>query len=197
MREVELKSVVDDIQLRRSAVEAAGGRLVFAGRLFDMRYDLPDHAMALRDHVLRLRVYENDATRAAHLDWKGETCYEGGFKVREEITTMVVDGEALSEILRRLGFTVTIEIDRQIVQYELGDAVVRFEQYPDMDTLVEVEGPPEAIELAIGKLGLPRDGFTAERLPDFVARFEARTGRMASLSRAELEGDRRYRAEDA
>jgi predicted adenylyl cyclase CyaB len=182
MREVELKSVVDDVTVRRSLVEAAGGRLVYSGRLLDVRYDLPDRSMAARDHVLRLRVYESDAGRQAYVDWKSETRYEDGFKVREEISTSVGDPDALAEILDRVGYVVTIEIDRQIAQYELDGAVVRFEEYPDMDPLVEVEGPAAAIERAIETIGLPRKGFTAERLLEFVARFETRTGRRAVLS---------------
>jgi hypothetical protein len=61
-----------------------------------------------------------------------------------------------------------------------------------MDDLVEVEGTPEAIERAIAALGLARDGFTSERLPEFVLRFEARTGTSAVLSDDEMRGGARY-----
>lgn len=197
MREVELKSVVDDVAARRAKIEAAGALLVYAGRLLDARYDFPDHSMSLLDHVLRLRVYEDNAGKRAHLDWKGQTLYEGGFKVREEVSTAVGDADAVAEILGKLGFVVTVEIEREIVQYDLEGATVRFEEYPDMDPLVEVEGPPEAIERAVEAIGLSRSGFTSERLLEFVARFEARTGRRASLSQAELRGDRRYSTDQA
>ncbi len=182
MREVELKSVVDDVPARRARVEAAGGRLVYAGRLLDRRYDFPDRSMTLRDHVLRLRIYDSGDTRTAMLDWKGETRYERGFKVREEVSTPAEDADALSQILELLGFVVTIEVNRQIAQYELAGSVVRFEEYPEMDPLVEIEGTPEAIESAVAVIGLPRSGFTSERLTEFVARFEERTGRRALLS---------------
>jgi hypothetical protein len=69
---------------------------------------------------------------------------------------------------------------------------VRFEHYPRLDDLVEVEGTPEQIERAIVALGLPREGFTDERLPDFVRRFEARTGQRAALCESELRGERHY-----
>jgi len=182
MHEVELKSVVDDMTVRRSLVEAAGGRLVYSGRLLDVRYDLPDRSMVVRDHVLRVRVYETAAGSQASLDWKGETRYEKGFKVREEISSSTGDPSALAGILERLGYVVAMKIDRHIAQYDLHGAVVRFEEYPDMDTLVEVEGSPAAIEQAIEAIGLPRNGFTAERLLEFVIRFEARTGRKAIIS---------------
>lgn len=184
MREVELKSVVDDVAVRRAQVEAAGGRLVYLGRLLDRRYDFPDRSLTIRDHVLRLRIYESGDARKAMLDWKGETRYEHGFKVREEISTPADDADALTQILEMLGFVVTMEVDRQIAQYELSSAIVRFEEYPEMDALVEVEGSHEAIESAISLTGLPRTGFTSERLTDFVARYEARTGRRAILSRS-------------
>src|SRR5438874_1728038 len=182
MREVELKSVVDDVAERRARIESAGAKLVYSGRLLDRRYDFPDRSMALRDHVLRLRIYENaDGTRSV-LDWKGETRYEQGYKVREEISTPAEDADALARILEMLGYIVTIEVDRQIFQYELAEAIVRFEEYPLMDALVEVEGTAEAIESAIAVLNMPRTGFTSERLTDFVLRFEARTGQRAILS---------------
>jgi predicted adenylyl cyclase CyaB len=183
MLEVELKSIVDDIRARRRAVEAAGGKLVFEGRLLDRRYDLRDRSMTTRDHVLRLRIHESDGSRKGSLDWKGETRYDGGFKLRDEVSTPVEDPDALAQILERIGFQVISEIDRQIAQYELAGATVRFEQYPRMDPLVEVEGTPEQIEDAIARIGLSRSGFTSDRLLEFVARYEARTGKRALLSR--------------
>ncbi|MEP6551843.1 MAG: hypothetical protein ABJB95_11710, partial [Gemmatimonadales bacterium] len=72
--------------------------------------------------------------------------------------------------------------DREIAQYQLGGAAIRFETYPRMDTLVEVEGQPAAIEEAIQVLGLPRGLFTNERLAAFVERFERRTGVTAAIS---------------
>jgi hypothetical protein len=66
-----------------------------------------------------------------------------------------------------------------------------------MDDLVEVEGAPEGIERAIAVLGIARDAFTAERLPQFVRRYEARTGATAALCDSELTGGTRYDLEDA
>lgn len=196
-REVELKSVVDDPRTRGDRLAAAGARLVFTGRLEDRRFDTPQRALAARDHVLRLRVYRDDGGTRAMLDWKGPTGYDGGYKVREELSTGTTDPDALGSLLERLGYVVTREIDRQIVQYEFGGAVVRFEQYPRMDALVEVEGTPEAIERAIAALGLPRAGFTTDRLPDFVARYQLRTGARAALCDRELRGDYRFSEADA
>jgi predicted adenylyl cyclase CyaB len=188
--EVELKSVVDDVDARRRQVEAAGAALRFAGRLEDRRFDCAERALRLRDHVLRMRVRRgpNGGAVRATLDWKGPTAQTDGYKVREELAVAVDDAEALAEVLAKLGYDVIEAIDREVWEYELDGAAIRFERYPRMDALVEVEGIPAAIERAVAATGLPRDGFTAERLSDFVRRFEARTGSRAALSDARLPG---------
>ena len=198
MIEEELKAVVDDLAAARNRLERAGASLEFAGRLEDRRYDRPDHELSDRDHVLRLRVYhpENGVPRS-FFDWKGETRIDGGYKQREEISSSVDDATAIATILERLGLRVTMAIEREIWQYVLDGAVVRFERYPRMDDLVEVEGSREAIERAIRTLALPRASFTADRLRDFVTRYEARTGHRAALSAAELAGAVRYDHDEA
>jgi adenylate cyclase class IV len=182
MREVELKSVVEDVAAARAAIEKAGAILTYEGGLLDLRYGDHEGRLLAGDLVVRLRVYESDGDRKGFLDWKGPTMYEGGYKVREEFSTSVGDPDTLAKILENLGLEVIRRIDRQIAQYRLGGAVVRFEHYPRMDDLVEVEGSPEEIEQAIAATGLPRDGFNTDRLPDFVARYEARTGHSAAVA---------------
>ena len=198
MRELEVKAVLDDWDARRRQLEGQGARLVFAGRLEDRRYDTPERSLAARDEVLRVRAYrgEGEAARCS-LDWKGKTTYEGGYKVREELSAAAESPESLVAILSRLGYIVIHALDREIAQYDVGGATVRFERYPRMDDLVEVEGSPAAIEHAIAALGMPRDAFTSERLGDFVRRFQARTGDRAALSDAALRGEDAYRLEDA
>jgi len=199
MIEPELKAVVPDLVATRRRAEQHGARLTFFGRLEDRRYDLPEMSLAAIDHVLRLRVYRNGASlSSASIDWKGPSSLTGTYKEREELTSAVSgDPTPLGNILERLGFIITMQIDREIWQYELRDAIVRFERYPRMDDLVEVEGEPRAIEAAISTLGLPRDSFTTERLPDFVKRYEARTGATAALSDDELHGGVRYDVNNA
>jgi predicted adenylyl cyclase CyaB len=197
MREVELKAVVDSIESRVANVENAGGHLVFRGRLEDMRFDTPDRQLRSTDNVLRLRVYRDGRATRAELGWKGPTQYEGGYKVRHEIASTSPDADALRQILERVGFVLTREIHREITQYHLHGATVRFERYPRMDDLVEVEGDPDAIERAIAAIGLPREAFTPERLFEFVRRWEDRMGERAALCDRELTGEHPYALEDA
>ena len=197
MREIELKAVIDDWDARQCRLEASGAVRTFAGRLEDRRYDTSTRALVRRDEVLRLRVYRGEDYVRAELGWKGATSYEGGYKLREELAASTSDPNTLAEILRRLGFVMIRAIDREVVQYEVRGAIIRLERYPRMDDLVEVEGSPEAIEQAIKVLGIARSAFTAERLPQFAARFQARTGARPALSDDELEGAVVYRLEDA
>lgn len=199
MREVELKAVVEDEPAARGRVEAAGGALTFAGRLEDRRYDDASGGLVRRDIVLRLRTYRNTGRSvvSTHLDWKGPTGYDAGYKIREEVSTPIGDADGMAHILEGVGLVIVREIDREIAQYRLAGAIVRFERYPRMDVLVEVEGTPEAIERAIGAAGLSRSSFTSARLPQFVAEYEARTGLRAALCDREIAGDFRYRMADA
>lgn len=198
MVEIELKAVVADLDAVRRKLEQASARLEFVGALEDRRYDTPKRALRARDEVLRLRVYRaEDGTCEAYLDWKGPTSHEGGYKRREEISTSAGDPDTLAAILENLGYVVTMAIDRRIWQYRIADAMVRLERYPRMDDLVEVEGDVEAIERAVERTGLARSTFSDDRLPEFVKRFQKRTGKTAALSRAELSGARRQDADDA
>ena len=181
-REVELKSVVEDVDACRRRLEAAGAQVTFEGRLEDRRYDSADRRLSDADQMLRVRSFSDANGERAALEWKGPTRHEHGYKVREEISAGADSASTLGTILERLGYAVMVEIDRDIVQYTLGDATVRFERYPCMDVLVEVEGSPDGIERSIAALGIPREQFTTDRLATFIARFESRTGRRAVVS---------------
>ena len=194
MREVELKSVVPHPDLTIAELRAAGAQLLHDGRLSDTRFDTADRALLAKDHVLRVRVLTESAGSQATLDWKGPTRYDGGYKVREEISAQIGDAITFAQLLGGLGYVVIREIDRLIAQFACAGATVRIERYPRMDALIEIEGAPAAIESAIAASGLPRAGFTTERLQDFVLRYEAREGKRAALSDRELAGDYRYAA---
>ena len=215
--EIELKAVVPDPDAVRARLAAAGARLVFAGRLVDRRYDLPDGRLARRDEVLRLRAARPDPAAAAgeahaSLDWKGPTRREGGYKVREERSSSIGDLEVVAHALERAGFAVVREVERDVEQWTLdagpaamgasgefgahAHVTLRLERYPRMDVLMEVEGSRAAIEHAIAVTGIARAAFGPQRLAEFAADFERRTGLRAALSAREL-GDDPPRPADA
>src|SRR5688572_22655760 len=197
MRETELKAVVPDEAACVDRLVPARARLVQEGRLIDRRYDFPDRHLTARDKVLRLRVRQNGTDIVASLDWKGPASFAGGYKHRDETTLKIDEPAQMAGILEAVGFIVTRAIDRDIRTFQLGQAMLRFERFPRMDTLLEVEGPEPAIEEAIKASGLPRESFNADRLFQFVQRFEARTGKRAAICDDELAGNFRYPLEDA
>jgi adenylate cyclase class IV len=188
--EWELKAVAPDWSALYERLLSSGAELVFEGRLEDRRFDTAAGDLFARDHVLRLRAYRDAGGEVirASLDWKGATERRAGYKVREERSTPVGDPDETGAILERLGYRVWLAIDRTIAQFSLNGAAVRLERYPRMDDLVEVEGTAHAIEAAVQATGISREAFTGERLSEFVARFEARTGTSAALSDAEARG---------
>lgn len=186
MREVELKAVCADLAERRQAIERAGATLSFEGKISDRRYDFAAGELSSRDEVLRTRTYISKRSTKTFLDWKGPTEFRDVYKVREEVSTPIDDFASLETILEKLGLQVVMEIDREIAQYELGGATIRFEIYPRMDVLVEVEGEPDAIESAIEAIGIPRGTFSNRRLADFVMDFERRTGVRAAICAGDL-----------
>jgi adenylate cyclase class IV len=197
MRETELKAVVPDESVCQSNLQRAGAVRVTEGRLEDRRYDFPDRRLTMKDLVLRLRVRHEGADVHASLDWKGAASFEAGYKHRDETTLVIEDHEAMARILGSLGMEVTRAIDRDVSVMRLGRATLRFERFARMDTLLEVEGPEDAIEDAIRASGLPRSSFLPDRLYMFVQRFENRTGQRAAICDAELHGEYRFRIDDA
>jgi predicted adenylyl cyclase CyaB len=197
MRELELKAVVHDLAATRAAVVRGGGVSRASGTLRDRRFDTHDRALRGRDVVLRIREFVGAPRASVTLDWKGAARFESGYKEREEISLGIADADAAQRILGELGFIVTFEIERTIDVYDLHGAVVRFERYARMDTLVEVEGEPATIERAIAALGMPRTAFTAGRLADFARAYEERTGTRAAMSQAELQGAVVFERDDA
>lgn len=197
MRETELKAVVPDESACLARLLAAGATLSSESRLEDRRYDYPDRRLTLRDVVLRLRVRRNGNGTVATLDWKGAASFEAGYKHREETSVPVGSPEQMAAILHALGYVVTRAIDRDVRELRLHGAMLRFERYPRMDTLLEVEGPENAIEEAIRATGIAREGFTPDRLYQFVQRYEARTGQRAAICEDEAAGDYSYLLADA
>jgi len=181
--ELELKAVVPDPDVLRARLSSVAGAARIRGRMVDRRYDRGGE-LAARDEVLRVRTYElADGRTTTLLGWKGPTRRSpDGYKHREEHEVGVTASP--HPVLSALGYDVVNTIDREVEVYDLRGATVRVEHYPDMDTLLEVEGTPDSIEGAIGATGIDRRAFTAEPLMEFVRRFEARTGRPAVLARA-------------
>ena len=180
--EIEVKARVPDLKAFEAALAQAGATVEFSGEMTDHRFDRKGR-LADKDEMLRLRIYrpQQGETRG-ELCWKGPVETQGEYRHRPEIEFGVGDPWNALALMDRLGYAESLRIERMVTVYRLGGATLRVERYPEMDVLVEVEGPPESIEKAIAATGLPRDEFLPESLPQFVDRYEERTGRRARLA---------------
>ena len=197
MRETELKAVVPDEPACLAKLLQAGATRVGDSRLEDRRYDYPDNRLTMKDLVIRLRVNREADRVSATLDWKGAATFEQGYKHREETTIAIDDHAGMARVLSSLGLQVTRAVDREVTVLRLGEALLRFERFPRMDTLLEVEGPEAAIENAIRASGIPRESFVPDRLYQFVQRYEARTGQRAAICDDESRGQYPFPADHA
>lgn len=191
IEEREVKAVVPDPALLRRHVLESGGQSTFRGLMEDRLFDR-DGELSNRGEVLRVRTWRPEGgVPTTQLAWKGLTRRSPeGHKLREELESGVAgDGITVGRLFEALGYRVAQGIDRYVEVFELGAAVIRLEWYPRMDVLVEVEGTPEAIDGAVAATALSRGAFLPESLPEFVQRFELRTGERAALSVADLRGD--------
>ncbi len=181
MLELELKAVVSEPDALRARLLEAGASPGFHGVMRDRRLDR-DGALGSRDEVLRLRRYEPvEGAATEEVGWKGPTRVSDGYKARRELGARLSPGDSLEEILAALGFTEVHAIDRHVELYQIAGGDARIEWYPDLDTLVEVEGAPAAIERITSLSGIAREQFRADPLDWFVADYERRTGRTARL----------------
>src|SRR5439155_1153779 len=179
------------LKLRSAGLDAARFRVGAYGSDSARRADLPAVAAARATALTGARFAGSDvilvgdtpadgAPAYGVLGWKGPPSQRGMYRHRAEAEARVAAPDSVVTILEQLGFAVSLRIDRHVEVYRLGRAVLRLEWYPAMDVLLEVEGEPPDIELAITATGLARERFLPESLPYFVAQYEARTGRAAT-----------------
>ena len=184
MLELELKAVVaDPDQLREALSQVA--TLSFEGMLRDQRFDFDTGGITRRDEVVRIRRWEGrDGTVREQLAWKGPAHLVDGYKARRELELWCGGPADANEMVSALGFLPIQAIDRWVEVWQADGASARIEWYPELDTLVEVEGSGPAIEELISACGIPRDRFSTWGLPDFQADYLKRTG---AESRTSLE----------
>jgi adenylate cyclase class 2 len=148
-------SIEREIKLRfgspadaRTAIEAAGATPLRGRRLQDDHLlDTDDEALRRRRCVLRVRL-ENGKSR---LTFKGPV-EPAAMKVREELETVVADGEVLLRVLEESGFHVWFRYQKYREEYSHEDVIIAIDETP-VGTFVEIEGSERGIASMAEALG--------------------------------------------
>jgi adenylate cyclase class 2 len=151
-REIKLRfATVEDAQV---AIEATGATPLRCRRLQeDFLLDDSQETLRHRRCVLRVRVESGKSL----LTFKGPV-QPSHMKLREEIETVVGDGETLIRCFEQLGYRVWFRYQKYRQEYALGDVIIAIDETP-VGVFVEIEGGEQGISDAARVLGRTPDDY--------------------------------------
>ena len=154
-REVKLR--FGSVEEARTAVTALGAAPLRCRRLQeDALLDDARESLRSRRCVLRVRVESGRSL----LTFKGPV-QPSPVKVREEIETVVGDGETMLRCLEQLGFAVWFRYQKYREEYALSDTIVAIDETP-IGVFVEIEGDEHGIIEATRALGRQQVDFVLD-----------------------------------
>ena len=135
MLEIELKVQVDALGPIREQLNKRNAQ--FSGRIHehDIYYNAPHRDFGMTAEAMRVR-YTNEH---AVITYKGAKRAKYGLKAREELNTAVESGDVFEQILVRLGFVKTAEVNKWRENYRLGTAAISLDSVDELGTFVEIE----------------------------------------------------------
>lgn len=155
--EREIKLRFDSVEEARLAVAAAGATPTRCRRLQeDALLDDAHDTLKARRCVLRVRVESGRSL----LTFKGPV-QASPMKLREEIETIVGDGETMLRCLEALGYSVWFRYQKYREEYALGDVIVAIDETP-VGVFIELEGAEQGILEATRALGRSPEDFVLD-----------------------------------
>jgi adenylate cyclase, class 2 len=146
--EREIKLRFASVDEAREAVLAAGCTPLLGRRLQeDALLDTDDEQLRRRRCVLRVRV-ENGKSRVT---FKGPV-QPAAMKVREELETLVGDGEVLLRVFEELGLHVWFRYEKYREEFSHEDVIVAIDETP-VGVFVEIEGGEQGIAAMAEAIG--------------------------------------------
>jgi len=146
--EREIKLRFDDAESARDAILRAGATPVRGRRLQeDCLLDTADDELRERRCVLRVRVESGKSL----LTFKGPV-QPSLLKIREELETVVGDGDLVVRMLEQLGFRVWFRYQKYREEFALDDVLLALDETP-VGTFVEIEGGDRGIAETAEALG--------------------------------------------
>jgi adenylate cyclase class 2 len=132
--EVEAKAHCKDLKAVESRILDLGAHFLWEGTQKDTYFNHPGRDFALTDEALRIR----EVGDKAYLTYKGPKI-DAITKTREEIAVPVDDSEALSEVLKKLGFQEVRTVTKNRQKYQLKEFTICLDKVEDLGDFVELE----------------------------------------------------------
>jgi len=133
--EVEIKIPIKDLSKLRDRLRKLGAHFQGSHREIDEYYNHPCRDFTETDEALRIRCTDNDLY---HLTYKGPK-FRPRTKTRLEVHTPVKNGEEVTEILEKLGFSKVATVKKIREWWELEGFMVFLDEVEDLGNFVEVE----------------------------------------------------------
>ncbi len=173
-REVEIKFQVEDMKALARKLHQAGFHIE-TRRTHEMNtlYDLPGQVLRKRKQLLRLRQYGTKWT-LTHKSGKKTSRHSS----RDEIETVVEDGEHMELILRALRYAPSFRYEKFRAEWTDGKGQVVLDETP-IGNFCEIEGTPRWIDATAKKLGVSQSEYIMKNYATLFADWKRETGKGA------------------
>jgi len=169
--EREIKLQYASVEEARAVILAAGATPLHGRRLQeDVLLDTDDEQLRRRRCVLRVRT-ENGKSR---LTFKGPV-QPSEMKVREEVETLVGDGEVLLRVLEELGLHAWFRYEKFREEFCHEDVIVAVDETP-VGVFIEVEGSEQGITQMAQALGKTADDYLLDSYRGLYLAYRERLG---------------------
>jgi adenylate cyclase class 2 len=171
MLEREIKLRFESAAEAREAMLAAGATPLYGRRLQeDALLDTDDEQLRRQRCVLRVRM-ESGKSR---LTWKGPV-QPSTMKLREELETVVGDGEMLLRVFGELGLHVWFRYEKYREEFSHEDVIVAIDETP-VGVFVEIEGTETGIAEMTAALGRTSDDYIVDSYRSLFLQHRERCG---------------------
>lgn len=152
--EREIKLRFDSPAAARTVIVASGATPLRGRRLQeDCLLDTQDEMLRRQRCVLRVRMESGKSL----LTFKGPV-QPSAMKLREELETVIGDGEILLSVLEQLGLSVWFRYQKYREEFGFEDVIVALDETP-VGTYVEIEGSEQGILTMTELLGKTPDDY--------------------------------------
>ncbi|MDP9173747.1 MAG: class IV adenylate cyclase [Planctomycetota bacterium] len=144
-KEIEAKMKVDDLDIIRQRLKAAGARADGAALEINSFFDTPQAALRASGKGLRIRIAtKDDGARKCTITMKGPS-EKGELKTREEIEFAITDPAEAQLLFENLGYELTLSFEKRRESWNFQDCKIELDNLPYLGTFVEIEAGSDSL----------------------------------------------------